>query len=182
LFYAEGKWDYHWDAFLELPAGSIIVHCDRDDVFEAKKKLGHKFAISGGIPNNLLSFGSPDEVRSFCRKIISEVAIDGGYIADAGAILQNDTSIENLRVMTDTFREFGGYSRSTPAPVRQPFTVARRDRRFDIGTRPAGTVEPWDGIKQQFAEILGDESIVRESWEGMDAWAYAFLWHMVVSF
>lgn len=182
LFYAEGKWDYHWDAFLELPAGSIIVHCDRDDVFAAKKKLGHKFAISGGIPNSLLSFGTPDEVRRFCRKVISEVAIDGGYIADAGAIMQNDTSIDNLRAMTDTFREFGGYSRSSPAPVRKPFTVGHRDSRLEAGTRPAGSVEPWDGIKKQFAEIVGDETIVRQSWEGMDAWAYAFLWHMVVSF
>ena len=182
LFYAEGKWEHHWDAFLELPAGSIIVHCDRDDVFKAKKKLGHKFAISGGIPNTLLSFGTPDEVRSFCRKVITEVAVDGGYIADAGAIMQNDTSIENLRVMTDTFREFGGYSRSTPAPVPPEFKVGKRDPRFDRGSRPAGTVEPWQSFKDQLPDITGDEAIVRTSWEGMDAWAYAFLWHMVVSF
>ncbi len=182
LFYAEGKWDYHWDSFLELPAGSIIFHCDRDDVFAAKKKLGHKFAISGGIPNRLLSFGTAEEVRSFCRKVISEVAVDGGYIADASAIMQNDVSIENLRVMTDTFREFGGYSRSTAMPQPKPFTVDEPDPRFKAGIRPAGTVEPWNGIKEQFDEILGDEEIVRQSWEGMDAWAYAFLWHMVVSF
>ena len=158
------------------------MHCDRDDVFEAKKKLGHKFAISGGIPNTLLSFGTPDEVRSFCKKIISEVAIDGGYIADAGAIMQNDTSIENLRVMTDTFREFGGYSRSTPAPELKPFKIGKRDPRFDLGSRPAGIVEPWKNMKIQLPEILGNEAIVRNSWESMDAWAYAFLWHMVVSF
>ncbi|MEI8039512.1 MAG: hypothetical protein WCJ14_14085 [Verrucomicrobiota bacterium] len=40
LFYAEGKWHHHWDRFLELPEGSIIMHCDRDDVFAAKKKFG----------------------------------------------------------------------------------------------------------------------------------------------
>ena len=182
LFYAEGKWAYHWDAFLELPEGSIIVHCDRDDVFAAKKKLGHKFAISGGIPNTLLSFGTPDDVRNYCRKVISEVAIDGGYIADAGAIMQNDTKIENLKAMTETFREFGGYSRPTPAPATKPFSVAQRDPRLTAASRPAGVVEPWQGIKQQMADILGEEAIVRNSWEGIDGWAYAFLWHMVVSF
>ena len=31
LFYAEGKWDAHLDAFAELPAGSIVYHIDRGD-------------------------------------------------------------------------------------------------------------------------------------------------------
>lgn len=184
LFYAEGKWFHHWDAFLELPAGSIIVHCDKDDVFEAKKRLGHKFAISGGIPNTLLSFGKADEVRAFCKKVISEVATDGGYIADAGAIMQNDTSVENLRVMTDTFRDFGTYSRSTPAPELEPFSVEQHDPRLDpdgVG-RPAGFVEPWPQVRQSWPKIEGDEEIVRDTWQGIDSWAYSFLWHMVVSF
>ena len=184
LFYAEGKWHHHWDAFLELPEGSIIVHCDRDDVFAAKEKLGHKFAISGGIPNTLLSFGKPDEVRAFCRRVIDEVACDGGYIADAGAIMQDDTSIENLQVMTETFREYGVYSQSAPAPEPTPFTITERDPRLTQsgGGRLAGSVEPWPAMKAQLPEIMGDEALVRSTWENFDAWAYAFLWHCVVSF
>ena len=184
LFYAEGKWFHHWDSFLELPAGSIIVHCDKDDVFAAKKKLGHKFAISGGIPNQLLSFGKPEEVRRFCRRVIGEVAVDGGYIADAGAIMQNDTSIENLRIMTDTFREYGTYSRSAPAPAPPRFTPSQRNPHLDPSgvRRPAGTVEPWPDAKARLPEILGEENPVKKSWEELDSWAYSFLWHCVVSF
>lgn len=184
LFYAEGKWHHHWDRFLELPEGSIIVHCDRDDVFAAKKKLGHKFAISGGIPNALLSFGKPDEVRSFCRRVIREAAFDGGYIADAGAIMQTDTSIENIRVMTETFREFGTYSQAASAPVPPPFAPGPRDPRLvQAGVvRPAGSVETWAAAKSTLPEIMGDEALVRSTWQDFDAWAYAFLWHCVVSF
>ena len=109
LFYAEGKWKHHWQSFRELPAGSIIYHCDRDDVFEAHHALGDRFAISGGIPNYLLSFGTPREVRDFCKRVIDEVAVDGGYIMDAGAIMQNDTSIENIQAMTEFTREYGVY-------------------------------------------------------------------------
>ncbi|WP_168565803.1 uroporphyrinogen decarboxylase family protein [Crateriforma spongiae] len=184
LFYAEGKWHHHWDAFLELPAGSIIVHCDQDDVFEAKKKLGHKFAISGGIPNRLLSFADADDVRRFCKKVIAEVAVDGGYIADAGAIMQNDTSIENLRVMTETFRDFGTYSQSSGSmPVESSIAKPANGRYVgDESDRPAGVVQPWAAVRQDWPEMTGDESVVRSSWQGIDAWAYAFLWHMVVSF
>jgi hypothetical protein len=60
--------------------------------------------------------------------------------------------------------------------------VAEPDPRFTAGVRPAGFVEPWGKIKEGLPEILGDETIVRNSWESIDAWAYAFIWHMVVSF
>jgi uroporphyrinogen-III decarboxylase len=109
LFYAEGKWGAHLKSFAELPAGSIVYHVDRDDIFEVHRVLGHKFAISGGVPNTLLSFGTPDEVRDCCKKIIDEVARDGGYIMDASAIVQNDAKVENMRAMTDFTREYGVY-------------------------------------------------------------------------
>src|SRR5262249_37436923 len=98
------------DSFRELPERSIVFHCDQDDIFEAHRRLHDKFALSGGIPNVLLSYGEPEKVREFCRRVIKEVAQDGGYIMDAGAIMQDDTSIENLRVLTEVTRQEGGYA------------------------------------------------------------------------
>ena len=82
---------------------------DRGDIFEVHKQIGHKFCLSGGIPNELLSFGTPDEVRKYCKKVIDGVAGDGGYIMDAGAIIQDDAQVENIRAMTDFTREYGVY-------------------------------------------------------------------------
>jgi len=48
--------------------------------------------------------------------------------------------------------------------------------------RLSGTVKPWPEAKSRLPEIEGDEAVVRKSWEGLDAWAYSFLWHCVVSF
>lgn len=109
LFYAEGKWLPHAPAFCELPDKSIVYHCDMDDVIAVAKALKHKFCISGGIPNRLLAFGTPAEVRAFCKKVIEGVARDGGYIMDAGAIVQNDAKVENMRAMTEATREYGVY-------------------------------------------------------------------------
>lgn len=109
LFYAEGKWAAHLDAFLELPEKSIVFHVDQDDVFEVHRKIGHKFCISGGIPNYLLAYETPKVVRQFCKRVIDEVAADGGYILDASAIMQNETSIENMHAMTDFVRDYGQY-------------------------------------------------------------------------
>ena len=94
---------------LFLPAGSIVFHVDQDDVFEVHKKIGHKFCINGGIPNYLLAYETPDQVRKFCKKVIDEVAVDGGYIMDASAIMQNEASIENVKAMTEFTRDYGVY-------------------------------------------------------------------------
>jgi len=83
LFYAEGDWNAHLNSFAELPDGAIVFHVDQADIFEAHKLIGHKFCISGGIPNFLLSYGTPEQVRQYCKKVIDGVAGDGGYIMDA---------------------------------------------------------------------------------------------------
>ena len=109
LFYAEGNWNMHLKSFAELPAGSIIYHVDKADIFEVHRAIGHKFCLSGGIPNYLLGFGTPDDVRACCKKVIDGVAGDGGYIMDACAIVQNDATVENMRAMTEFTREYGVY-------------------------------------------------------------------------
>jgi uroporphyrinogen-III decarboxylase len=109
LFYAEGDWDRNLTYTAGLPDKSIIYHVDRGDIFEVHRHVGRKFCLSGGIPNDLLTFGTPDEVRSYCRKVIDEVARDGGYIMDAGAIIQHDAQIENIRAMTELTLEYGVY-------------------------------------------------------------------------
>jgi len=109
LFYAEGEWNPNLKYIAELPAGSIVYHVDRGDIFEVHRVLGEKFCISGGIPNDLLAFGTPQEVRECCKKVIDGVARDGGYIMDASAIMQDDTKTENLKAMTEATREYGVY-------------------------------------------------------------------------
>ena len=109
LFYAEGDWNAHLKSFAELPDGAIVYHVDKGDIFEVHKAIGEKFCISGGIPNYLLGYCTPNEVRAYCKKVIDGVARDGGYIMDASAIIQNDAKVENIKAMTEFTREYGLY-------------------------------------------------------------------------
>ena len=69
LFYAEGEWERApRSTFAELPDLSIVYHVDRGDIFEVHRAVGHKFCLSGGIPNDLLAFGTPDEVRALLQE------------------------------------------------------------------------------------------------------------------
>jgi hypothetical protein len=191
MFYAEGKWGAHLDAFTELPARSILFHVDRDDVFFARKKLGHKFAISGGVPNVLLSYGKPDEVRDFCRRVIDDVAPDGGYIFDAGAIMQDDTSVENLRIMTDTAREYGVYSpagsTSTLPPCEVPASIAERQTLKGLQNPAETRLKPgacfsWDDKLKELPTVTGDADMLRRVWDQVDALGNTFIWQVLLSF
>jgi hypothetical protein len=190
MFYAEGKWGAHLDAFTELPERSILFHVDRDDVFAVSRKLGHKFPISGGVPNVLLSYGKTEEVRDFCKRVIDEVAPEGGYILDAGAIMQDDTSIENLRVMTDTARSYGVYRNFSPPtptpPCEVPGSVAERGTLKGLLDWPAtarpGTCLAWEEKLKELPEITGNVDMVRQVWEQIDGLGNMFIWQMLLSF
>ncbi len=190
LFYAEGKWNAHLETFAELPDQSIVYHVDQDDIFDVHKKIGHKFCLSGGIPNFLLSYGTPQEVRDCCKKVIEGVARDGGYIMDAGAIMQNDTKIENLRAMTETTREFGVYSRghANSGPVAPPAPQpGYGGPGIGLEGRPQPAIQPgvcmpWEQKLKELPPLTGDAELARRVWNNVEGLGNMFIWQVLLSF
>ena len=187
LFYAEGDWTPHLETFAELPEGSIVFHIDRTDILEAHKKLGRKFCLSGGLPNYLLSVGTPEDVKRYCKKIIDKVASDGGYIMDASAIIQNDAKIENIKAMTDFTRKYGKYESDTPQDSKREQTFSKQTVEEDSSTRfkklkvKPGVCIPWSEKRKEI-KILGDEKIVERIWEEIESFGYLFIWQILLSF
>ncbi|MEW6743209.1 MAG: uroporphyrinogen decarboxylase family protein [Planctomycetota bacterium] len=188
MFYAEGNWDYHLDDFATLPERSIVFHVDRGDIFLAHEKLHHKFALSGGIPNVLLSYGKPEEMRAYCKKVIDGVAQHGGYIMDASAIMQDDARIENVRAMTEFTREYGVYSRaSSPLRPRLPSDGADASALRGIAGRgeprvKPGVCFPWEAKLKELPEIAGDKELLRRVWEAIDSLGNTYIWQLLLSF
>ncbi len=183
LFYAEGKWDAHLDTFAELPAGSIIYHIDRSDPVLVQQKLGNRFSTSGGVTNALLFLGTPDQVRGRCKFLIDTLGAGGGYIMDASAIMQNDAKVENVRAMTDFTREYGVYSNhpNSSAPPRPPANRPKAPAPV-LPRVPAGVCFPWEQKLKELPPIPGDPALARRIYEDLDALAYVYIWHMVLSF
>jgi uroporphyrinogen-III decarboxylase len=184
LMYAEGKWDAHLERFAELPAASVIFHIDRTDPLEARRLLGRRFALSGGLPNSLLAFGKPEEVRAQCRTLIETIGPDGGYIMDASAIIQNDATIENLKAMTEATLEYGIY-RSPSSPSAEPVAAQPTPGFPEWLTAPRirpGICFPFDEKLKDMPPISGDPHIVRGVWDNIDGLAYLYIWHVLLSF
>ena len=189
LFYAEGSWDAHLASFAELPDRSIVYHVDQGDIFKVHAILGDKFCLSGGIPNYLLGFGQPEQVRARCRQVIAGVARDGGYIMDASAIIQNDAKVENLRAMTEATLEYGVYSRGHAGALEaggpQPLPADLRPDSFvdrTVGLRPPGKCVPWRDMRQRLPPIQGDERLCQDVWESIDALGNMYVWWIAMAF
>jgi len=182
LFYAEGNWNHHLERIAELPEKSIIFHIDQSDIFEAHKKLGDKFCLSGGIPNFLLSYKKPDDVREYCKTVIDRVASDGGYIMDSSAIMQNDTKEENLRAMTDFTREYGVYSSSSYQREQKiEHSVAPSIVEQNPNARPSVCLS-FEQKEKELGPITGERGILKRVWEDVDSLGYAFIWQCLLSF
>ncbi len=129
----------------------------------------------------LLSYGSPDEIRDYCRKVIDGVAREGGYILDASAIMQNDTDPENLRAMTTFVREYGIYPQGHSTAPAAPKDSATQASNPWPGSRP-GVCIPWEEERVELGPIQGDEAILRRIWEQIDALGDMYIWQVLLSF
>jgi hypothetical protein len=186
LFYAEGKWDSHLEVFAELPAASIVYHIDRSDPALVHRILGKKFCLSGGVPNTLMAFASPEDVKAHCRGLIETIGADGGYIMDASAIMQNDATVENLRAMTDAALEYGLYrSPSSPSGklAPEPAVPATSLPQWVTAPKPQpGVCIPWDEKVRELPPICGDPNIPHRVWNDIEGLAYLYIWHLLLSF
>jgi len=187
LFYAEGKWDAHLERFAELPERSIIFHLDRSDPGRAHEILGKRFCLSGGVPNTLLAFGTTDDVKSHCRHLIETIGADGGYIMDAAAIMQNDTTVENLRAMTEATLEFGVY-RAPSAANGDSSAILPGARTAGMPSWIAGARSHpgaclrWEEKLKELPPLSGNPDLVRRVWEEVDSHAYNFIWNLLLCF
>jgi uroporphyrinogen-III decarboxylase len=109
LFFAEGNWTPYLESIAELPEKSIVFHVDMTDIAQAKKILGGRFCLSGNVPNMMLAYSKPEEVRDYVKRLIDEYAGDGGFIIDAAAVIQGDAREENIRAIIEAAREYGVY-------------------------------------------------------------------------
>jgi len=108
--FVEGGYNQRLDIISDsgIPAGHTVWMFDQTDMKEVKKKLGGWAAFGGNVSGSLLKAGKPQEVTDYVKRLIDDVAGDGGYILANGAVL-DDATAENVHAMIDTGKEYGKY-------------------------------------------------------------------------
>lgn len=78
-------------------------------VAEAKRRVGERVALKGGLDTLLLLKGSVDEVMEGAKRCIDEGAAGGGYILGSGDDIPRDAPVENVAAMVEAAHMYGKY-------------------------------------------------------------------------
>jgi uroporphyrinogen-III decarboxylase len=108
FLFAEGGYETRLEIIQDVPRGKTVWQFDYTDMARAKEVLGETACIVGNVPVSLLSTGTPDEVKDYCKKLIDDAGKDGGFILSSGGIIDK-AAPENVRTMIEFSKEYGVY-------------------------------------------------------------------------
>jgi uroporphyrinogen-III decarboxylase len=93
---------------IDIPAAKAIYRFEATDILKASDILRDHVCTRGNIPTSVLIAGTPEDVKSYCKKLIDYAGKDGGFILDSPASV-TDAKAENLKAMFDFIKEYGVY-------------------------------------------------------------------------
>ena len=108
LPFVEGSYNTRLEVIRDIPKGKTFWTFDATDMAKAKKILGDVACIGGNVPTDLLSVGTPQQVKDYVKKLIDTVGKGGGYIM-ANGVAADDVKPENVKAMVDFTKEYGVY-------------------------------------------------------------------------
>lgn len=75
------------------------------DVFELKRKFGHRLTFFGGISTQrTLPYGTPEDVKREAHRMIEEVGKGGGYILSPAHAIPGDVPLANMLALMEVVR------------------------------------------------------------------------------
>ena len=108
MLFAEGSYNTRLEIIRDLPKGKAVWRFDQTDMAKAKEVLGDRACIYGNVPVAILSTGTTEDVKAYCRQLIDVAGKGGGFILSSGATLDT-AKPENVRAMIEFTKEYGIY-------------------------------------------------------------------------
>jgi uroporphyrinogen decarboxylase len=101
IVHADGDWLPMLPYFNELPRGCCHIELDGVTDIEAAYGIlqGHH-SIRGDVPATILAFGTEDETREYCEKLVT-MGMGGGFMLASGCEVPINAKIENLRAFVN---------------------------------------------------------------------------------
>jgi uroporphyrinogen-III decarboxylase len=107
ILHLDSDWTDFFPYLKNLPKRKCVLNLDgTSDIFKAKEVLGDHMCIMGDVPAALLKLGEPEEVDEYCRKLITEVGADGGFVLSSGCTIPIDARPENVKAMLASVKSY----------------------------------------------------------------------------
>jgi hypothetical protein len=106
--FAEGSYNSRLEIIKDIPRGKTVWKFDRTDMAEAKRILGDTACIEGNVPISLLTTGSTEDLKNYCKKLIDVAGNGGGFILSSSSVIDTARP-ENVHAMIEFTKEYGMY-------------------------------------------------------------------------
>ena len=176
----ENNQEQHLDKLQELPHGKIVAHLEATDLAKAKKALGGKICIAGGMPSALLARGTPEEVKEQTASVLKLFENEPGFIMTCSTTLPSNARPENMDAWLNAVQEYGHIggriagTKDVPQVRKAAAGVAA-----STGELARKGITPWEAVKPHFGKIIGDEGIIRNKWEEMERLITPFIYWLI---
>jgi hypothetical protein len=105
--FVEGGYNQRLDVIADpdIPAGSTFWLFDKTDMKEVKRRFAGWAAFGGNVPVSMLQAGTPQDVTDYVKRLLDDVAGDGGFILSTGAVLDH-AKPENLHALIEAGKAY----------------------------------------------------------------------------
>jgi len=79
------------------------------DIFDLKRRYGHRLTLLGNLDCDLLVRGSPSQIDAAVLRLMREVAPGGGYVFSTANTVLMDVPLKNLETMLEAAHRYGAY-------------------------------------------------------------------------
>ncbi|MBN2039410.1 MAG: uroporphyrinogen-III decarboxylase [Spirochaetes bacterium] len=103
VIHIDGDWTLNLPYFRQLPEKKMIIELDGNtDIFKAKKILKNHTCLLGNVPSTLFTVGTPEQVKEYCRKLLTKLSRGGGFILGSGCALPYMARHENVEAFFES--------------------------------------------------------------------------------
>ncbi|MFX0059380.1 MAG: uroporphyrinogen decarboxylase family protein, partial [Candidatus Heimdallarchaeota archaeon] len=79
------------------------------DIFKLHEKFGDRITFCGNLSPQMLATGNVSDVKASAKRLIQEIAPDGGYIYSSGHSINPAVTLENFLAMRKILEKYGKY-------------------------------------------------------------------------
>ncbi|MDR0620898.1 MAG: hypothetical protein LBJ61_03360 [Deltaproteobacteria bacterium] len=110
FLHSDGKLDALLPSFIEMGL-DVIQPIDPtcNEIAKIKKKVDGKLCVVGNVPNDMLQEAQPEDIKSYVRTLLSEVAPGGGFMLGSGNSVPDWAKFENYQALRETALSEGAY-------------------------------------------------------------------------
>src|SRR5512138_216061 len=97
---AEGGYGSRLEVIRDLPKASTLWMIDQTDMVKAKQALDGIACVVGNVPMDMLSMGTPEQVKEYAEDLIKNANGSGGFIMGNGAFF-DQAKPENVAAIVE---------------------------------------------------------------------------------